>query len=165
MKQIIFIFTVLFSSVAYSQNIGELVVSQKRNWSGKLGLDAGSFGGLVVHDFRSKGTLAGIQWDMLHILYSGKEVAELGSFVVQRDNDKHLLAGPSFGTAGAGLGTVASNIKNYFDWPILSALEDVGKYVHAYINVGWDLSRPNSMHLKPELVGLGGVVKFGVPKQ
>ncbi len=134
-------------------------------WSGKLGLDANSVGGLVVHDFRSQGTLAGVQWDTFHILYKEKETAEIGAFLVSRDKDKHLLAGPSFGAAGAGVGTIATNIKNYFDWQFLTALEDAGKYVHAYINVGWDLSRPREMHWKPELIGLGGVVKFGAFKQ
>lgn len=131
------------------------------DWSLKLGLDAGSFGGLVVHDFMTKASLSGLEWDGEHIQYKGNEAAEIGVFAAERDFDKHFLIGPSFGVPGTDLGVIAQNAETYFDWGWLPSVADYGKYVHAYFNIGWDFSRANLLKARPDLVGLGGVLKFG----
>lgn len=130
-------------------------------FSSKLGLNADSFGGIFVHDFQKSATLTGLQWDASHIFYKEKEVAEVGFFGGKRDVDAHLIVGPSFGTPGGSLGSIFNNAKQYVDWPFLDTLQDMGQYVHAYFNIGWDLSKPKSMKATPDLIGLGGVLKFG----
>lgn len=130
-------------------------------WSGKLGLDAGSIGGIVVHDFATKATVSGLEWDATHILYNGAEVAEAGAYVGKRDVDAHFLAGPSIGTPAGSLAVLAKNVQQFIDWPFLSTVADYGQYVHAYVNVGWDLTRIQQAHARPDLIGAGGVLKFG----
>lgn len=135
--------------------------AQASPWSGKLGLDYASFGAIIVHDFKTQSTASGAQWDMLHVLYNGKETAEVGAFVVQRDVDRHPILGPSLGAPGGGIGAIAQNAQGLFDWAFLPVLADYGKYVHTYVNVGWDFSNIRALHVNPDLLGLGGVVKFG----
>lgn len=136
------------------------------DFSVKPGLDARSLGGIVVHDFKTEGTISGLQWDALHILYKGDiEVAELGAFGARRDGDRHILVGPSFGTPGGDLAGVACWLQDHdVDWAWLKVASGYGRYVHAYVNIGWDFSMAAKMKLSPDLVGLGGVLKFGGDK-
>lgn len=136
-------------------------IASASDFKGRLGLDSGSIGAILVHDFKSAGTLSGAEWDTLHISFKDKEVAEVGAFVVRRDGDRHILAGPSLGAPGGDLATISDNISEYFDWPVLNILGTYGQYVHGYLNVGWDFSEFNKMRPNPDLIGLGGVLKFG----
>lgn len=126
-------------------------------WTGKLGLDSGSFGGVVSHDFIKTATVSGLEWDTLHIRYNGNEIGEIGVFGGKRDVDSRFLIGPSFGTSGMNVGKAAKFMQNFFDWPILTPLSDAGSYVNAYVNIGIDISNPRST----PFCGLGGVLKFG----
>lgn len=137
-------------------------MAQASPWSGRLGLDASSVGGLIVHDFRTESTVSGIEWDVEHILYANSEIAEAGLNGVYRDTDGHFLAGPSFGVPGTTVGALAADVSLFSNWPILKTIADYGQYIHAYFNIGYDLSRPNALKLRPDLYGLGGVLKFGI---
>lgn len=137
------------------------VSAQASPWSGRLGLDRGSIGGIEVHDFAKEATVTGIEWDVEHINYSGTEVAEAGIYVGKRDVDAHFIVGPSLGTPMGSVATFAKNVHMFVDWPFLTAVEDYGKYVHAYFNIGWDVVAIDKAHAQPDLIGFGGVLKFG----
>lgn len=48
------------------------------NWSANLGLSPSDLGAITVHDFKSKGTDTGFQWDALHFKDKGIEEFEGG---------------------------------------------------------------------------------------
>ena len=132
------------------------------NWSVAPGLSPSDLGAITIHDFKSKGTDAGFQWDALHFKDKGVEEFEGGSFVVQRDTDKHVILGPDLGLPGASLGDVCGLITDLAPtWTWVNAIKPYAALAHAYVNVGWDFSRPSAMHLSPDLIGAGGVLKFG----
>lgn len=132
------------------------------NWSTKLGLSPSDIGGIVVHDYITKGTDSGIQWDAIHFKDRGIEQAEGGAFAVQRDTDKHLILGPDIGVPGSTLGDICNLVTDLApSWTWIDAVQPYAAYLHAYFNFGWDFSRPQIMRLRPDLVGTGGVLKFG----
>ena len=153
MKEILLALTLLLAAAA--------LPARASDWTGKFGNDAGSFGGILIHDFSNNGTDTGLQWDAEHIRYQGDEVAEAGVFVIQRDTDKHVILGPDGGVPGADLGSVAACLHNLVDWNWLTTAQQWGQYAHAYFVFGWDASRIEAAHLRPDLYGLGGVLKFG----
>lgn len=121
------------------------------------GLDSKSLGGVLSHDFSKSATIDGLEWDAIHLKYNSSEVGELGLFGGARDTDKRFMVGPSFGTSGMNVGKAAKFVHNFFDWPILTPLEDMGNYLNGYVNLGFNLA-----HLsETPFVGLGVVAKYG----